>query len=148
MLIYSTMYAVFSIIAWFMMAERRAPGYTGIKKRWLPRKIGPEFYSITLTVFIGIFGFLVTFVVAFNLRALIFFLAEPLLLHYDLCEGPDPLAQSKISLGRCSSRRDEHIRYVRSLLSSLWTRLITATTGGIGRVRDSAPYGHTNNLLQ
>ncbi|KAJ7908486.1 major facilitator superfamily domain-containing protein [Mycena leptocephala] len=58
MLIYSTMYAVFSIIAWFMMAERRAPGYTGIKKRWLPRKIGPEFYSITLTVFIGIFGFL------------------------------------------------------------------------------------------
>jgi hypothetical protein len=60
-----------------MMAERRAPGYTGIKKRWLPRKIGPEFYSITLTVFIGIFGFLVTSVVSFNLRALIFFWQSP-----------------------------------------------------------------------
>ncbi|KAJ7679089.1 major facilitator superfamily domain-containing protein [Mycena polygramma] len=58
MLIYSTMYAVFSIIAWFMMAERRAPGHAAMKKRWLPRKIGPEFYSITLSVFIGIFGFL------------------------------------------------------------------------------------------
>ncbi|KAJ7130400.1 major facilitator superfamily domain-containing protein [Mycena epipterygia] len=58
MLIYSNLYAVLWFIAWFMMAERRAPGYENIQKRWLPRNIGPEFYSIALSVFVGIFGYL------------------------------------------------------------------------------------------
>ncbi|KAJ6465069.1 major facilitator superfamily domain-containing protein [Mycena vitilis] len=58
MLIYSNACAVLWTIAWFMMAERRAPGYANVKKRWLPRTIGPVFYSITLSVFFGIFGYL------------------------------------------------------------------------------------------
>ncbi|KAJ7178158.1 major facilitator superfamily domain-containing protein [Mycena filopes] len=57
-LIYANMCAVLWVAAWFMMAERRAPGYADIEKRWLPRNIGPEFYSIALSVFIGIFGYL------------------------------------------------------------------------------------------
>ncbi|KAJ7030643.1 major facilitator superfamily domain-containing protein [Mycena alexandri] len=58
MLIYSNMCAVLWIAAWFMMAERRSPGYANTQKRWLPRNIGPVFYSIALSVFIGIFGYL------------------------------------------------------------------------------------------
>ncbi|KAJ7621573.1 major facilitator superfamily domain-containing protein [Mycena polygramma] len=58
MLIYSNACAVLWTIAWFMMAERRAPGYENIKKRWLPRTVGPVFYSIALSVFFSIFGYL------------------------------------------------------------------------------------------
>ncbi|KAJ7507086.1 major facilitator superfamily domain-containing protein [Mycena galericulata] len=58
MLIYTNVYAVLWVAAWFMMAERRAPGYADIQKRWLPRTIGPAFYSIALSVFLGIFGYL------------------------------------------------------------------------------------------
>ncbi|KAJ7734768.1 major facilitator superfamily domain-containing protein [Mycena maculata] len=59
MLIYSHIFAVLCIIAWFMMAERRPPGYADIQRRWLPRTLSPAFYSIALSVFVGIFGFLV-----------------------------------------------------------------------------------------
>ncbi|KAJ7734770.1 major facilitator superfamily domain-containing protein [Mycena maculata] len=59
MLIYSHIYAILWIAAWFMMAERRAPGYADIRRRWLPHTLGPTFYSITLSVLIGIFGYLV-----------------------------------------------------------------------------------------
>jgi hypothetical protein len=58
MLVYSHLYAVLWIIAWLMMAERRPPGYADIQKRWLPSNIGPTFYSIALSVFVGIFGYL------------------------------------------------------------------------------------------
>jgi hypothetical protein len=59
MLVYSNLYAVLWIIAWLMMAERRSPGYADIQKHWLPSNIGPTFYSIALSVFVGIFGYLV-----------------------------------------------------------------------------------------
>lgn len=59
MLIYSNFCAVLWVIAWFLMSERRAPGYKSVQKRWLPRNTGPVFYSIALSVFVGIFGFLV-----------------------------------------------------------------------------------------
>jgi hypothetical protein len=42
------------------MAERRPPGYKDIQKHWLPRNIGPVFYSIAFSVFFGIFGYLVS----------------------------------------------------------------------------------------
>ncbi|KAJ6588184.1 major facilitator superfamily domain-containing protein [Mycena capillaripes] len=58
MLIYSSGCAILWTMAWFMMAERRAPGYENIQKRWLPRTRGPVFYSIALSVFVGIFGYL------------------------------------------------------------------------------------------
>ncbi|KAJ7868485.1 major facilitator superfamily domain-containing protein [Mycena leptocephala] len=58
MLIYSSGCAVLWTLAWFMMAERRCPGYGNIRKRWLPRNRGPAFYSIALSVFVGIFGYL------------------------------------------------------------------------------------------
>ncbi|KAF8208080.1 major facilitator superfamily domain-containing protein [Mycena galopus ATCC 62051] len=57
-LIYSSGCAVLWTFAWFMMAERRPPGYKDIQKCWLPRNIGPVFYSIALSVFFGIFGYL------------------------------------------------------------------------------------------
>ncbi|CAK5278089.1 unnamed protein product [Mycena citricolor] len=57
MLVYSAIYAVIWICAWFMMAERRAPGYEKIQKHWLPTTRGPAFYCVALTVFTGIFGF-------------------------------------------------------------------------------------------
>ncbi|KAF7343328.1 Monocarboxylate transporter [Mycena venus] len=56
--VYSSGCAVLWTSAWFMMAERRPPGYNDIQKRWLPGNIGPEFYSIALSVFFGIFGYL------------------------------------------------------------------------------------------
>ncbi|KAK7042544.1 monocarboxylate transporter [Favolaschia claudopus] len=58
MLIYSNGCALLWTAAWFMMAERRPPGYKDIPKRWLPRNIGPAFYSVALSVFFGIFGYL------------------------------------------------------------------------------------------
>ncbi|KAF7293088.1 Monocarboxylate transporter [Mycena indigotica] len=58
MLIYSNMYALLQTLAWFMMAERRAPGAANIKKRWLPRTINASYYSVALSVFVGIFGYL------------------------------------------------------------------------------------------
>ncbi|KAJ7050188.1 major facilitator superfamily domain-containing protein [Mycena amicta] len=58
MLIYSSMYAVLQTLAWFLMAERRAPHTANIQKRWLPRTITPAFYSLSLSVFVGIFGYL------------------------------------------------------------------------------------------
>ncbi|KAJ7151334.1 major facilitator superfamily domain-containing protein [Mycena crocata] len=58
MLIYSNAYAILWALAWVMMAERRSPGYENLQKRWLPRNIGPTFYSIALSVFVGIFGYL------------------------------------------------------------------------------------------
>ncbi|KAF7290126.1 Monocarboxylate transporter [Mycena kentingensis (nom. inval.)] len=58
MLIYSSMYAVLQTTAWFLMAERRAPGQANRQKRWLPRTITPEFYSLAASVFVGIFGYL------------------------------------------------------------------------------------------
>ncbi|KAJ7653923.1 major facilitator superfamily domain-containing protein [Mycena polygramma] len=58
MLIYSNACAVLWIAAWFMMAERRAPGYENIQKCWLPHTRGPVFYSLTLSVFFGVFGYL------------------------------------------------------------------------------------------
>jgi MFS family permease len=61
MLIYSSGCAVLWTLAWFMMAERRCPGYGNIRKRWLPRNRGPAFYSIALSVFVGIFGYLVCY---------------------------------------------------------------------------------------
>ncbi|KAJ7630847.1 major facilitator superfamily domain-containing protein [Roridomyces roridus] len=57
-LIFANMYAVLWVVAWFMMAERHAAGYADLKKRWLPRIRGPSFYSIALTVFFGVFGYL------------------------------------------------------------------------------------------
>ncbi|KAJ7337525.1 major facilitator superfamily domain-containing protein [Mycena albidolilacea] len=57
-IIYSSGCAVLWTAAWFMMAERRPPGYKDIQKHWLPRNIGPVFYSIAFSVFFGIFGYL------------------------------------------------------------------------------------------
>ncbi|KAJ7337419.1 major facilitator superfamily domain-containing protein, partial [Mycena albidolilacea] len=57
-LIYSSGMAVVWTVAWFMMSERRPPGHKNIRKRWLPRKITPAFYSIAFSVFFGIFGYL------------------------------------------------------------------------------------------
>jgi hypothetical protein len=45
-------------MAWFMMAERRNPRDKDIPKRWLPSHIGPAFYSMAASVFVGIFGYL------------------------------------------------------------------------------------------
>ncbi|KAJ7201133.1 major facilitator superfamily domain-containing protein [Mycena pura] len=58
MLVYSNLYAVLWTIAWFLIAERRPAGYRDIQKRWLPQNTGPVFYSIALSVFVGIFGYL------------------------------------------------------------------------------------------
>ncbi|KAJ7201139.1 major facilitator superfamily domain-containing protein [Mycena pura] len=58
MLVYSNLYAVLWTAAWFMIAERRPAGYRDIQKRWLPQNTGPVFYSIALSVFVGIFGYL------------------------------------------------------------------------------------------
>ncbi|KAJ7241673.1 major facilitator superfamily domain-containing protein [Mycena haematopus] len=57
-IIYSSACAVLWTAAWFMMAERRPPGHKDIRKRWLPHNIGPVFYSIALSMFFGIFGYL------------------------------------------------------------------------------------------
>ncbi|KAF8913580.1 major facilitator superfamily domain-containing protein [Mucidula mucida] len=61
MLIYSSMNAVSWTFAWFLLKERLRPGQTTEKKRWLPEHITGEFYSIALSVFVGIFGFLSPF---------------------------------------------------------------------------------------
>ncbi|KAJ7700328.1 major facilitator superfamily domain-containing protein [Mycena rosella] len=58
MLVYSSIYAALWTVAWFMMAERRAPGHASVQKHWLPSNIGPAFYSIASSVFVGIFGYL------------------------------------------------------------------------------------------
>ncbi|KAF7343329.1 Monocarboxylate transporter [Mycena venus] len=57
-LIYSSGCAVLWTAAWLMMVERRPPGYKDIKRRWLPREIGPAFYGIALSGFFDIFGYL------------------------------------------------------------------------------------------
>lgn len=59
MFVYSSMYAFVWVFAWLLMAERVRPGHKLIKKRWLPERMGGEFYSLASSVFIGIFGYLV-----------------------------------------------------------------------------------------
>ncbi|KAK0499053.1 major facilitator superfamily domain-containing protein [Armillaria luteobubalina] len=58
MLIYSSMHAVIWIIALCLLKERVRPGQAEEKKRWLPERLDGRFYSVTLSVFIGIFGYL------------------------------------------------------------------------------------------
>ncbi|KAJ6464040.1 major facilitator superfamily domain-containing protein [Mycena sanguinolenta] len=60
-LAYSSACAILWTVAWFMLAERRPPGFKDIQKRWLPHNIGPVFYSIALSVFVGVFGYLSPF---------------------------------------------------------------------------------------
>ncbi|KAK0194693.1 major facilitator superfamily domain-containing protein [Armillaria mellea] len=58
MLIYSSMHAVIWIFALCLLKERVRPGQAEEKKRWLPERIDGRFYSVALSVFIGIFGYL------------------------------------------------------------------------------------------
>ncbi|KAK0229972.1 major facilitator superfamily domain-containing protein [Armillaria nabsnona] len=58
MLIYSSMHAVIWIIALCLLKERVPPGQAEEKKRWLPERVDGRFYSVALSVFIGIFGYL------------------------------------------------------------------------------------------
>ncbi|KAK7457206.1 hypothetical protein VKT23_010506 [Stygiomarasmius scandens] len=59
MIIYSTMHAVVWVIAWFLIKERIPRGKNANKKRrWLPKKITGSFYSVALSMFFGIFGYL------------------------------------------------------------------------------------------
>ncbi|PBK63944.1 MFS general substrate transporter [Armillaria solidipes] len=58
MLIYSSMHAVIWIIALCLLKERVRPGQAEEKKRWLPERVDGRFYSVAISVFIGIFGYL------------------------------------------------------------------------------------------
>lgn len=110
MLVYSSGCAILWTIAWFMMAERRAPGSENIQKRWLPPNIGPAFYSIALSVFFGIFGYLVSRLHCFSLpRA---YLSGPILLHYDIYARSNPYSRPQVYPGRGSAGCDEYVRYV------------------------------------
>lgn len=58
MLIYSSMNAVICIIALFLLKERARPGQAEERKRWLPERVDGRLYSVAISVFIGIFGYL------------------------------------------------------------------------------------------
>ncbi|KIY68467.1 MFS general substrate transporter [Cylindrobasidium torrendii FP15055 ss-10] len=58
MLIYSGIVGGLLLIGYMCIKERRPPGYRTEKKKWLPDRINGAFYSIALSVFFGIFGFL------------------------------------------------------------------------------------------
>lgn len=59
MLIYSAIEAFIWTIAFFCLKERYRPGHSLEKKRWLPDRVDGKFFSVALSVFIGIFGYLV-----------------------------------------------------------------------------------------
>lgn len=60
MLTFSSVHAVIWIFAWFLLKERLAPGLNPTaKKRWLPKKITGSFCSVALSMFFGVFGYLV-----------------------------------------------------------------------------------------
>ncbi|THU78572.1 MFS general substrate transporter [Dendrothele bispora CBS 962.96] len=59
MIIYSSMQAVVWITAWFLIKERIPRGRNAnSKRRWLPKKVTGSFYSVALSMFFGIFGYL------------------------------------------------------------------------------------------
>ncbi|KAF5346416.1 hypothetical protein D9758_012748 [Tetrapyrgos nigripes] len=62
MIIYSSMHALVWTIAWFLIKERiprgRRANTNQTKKRWLPKKVTGSFYSVALSMFFGIFGYL------------------------------------------------------------------------------------------
>ncbi|KAF5370535.1 hypothetical protein D9757_010128 [Collybiopsis confluens] len=58
-LAFSTAHAVIWIFAWFLLKERAHPGLNpAAKKLWLPKKVTGSFYSLALSMLIGVFGFL------------------------------------------------------------------------------------------
>ncbi|KAF8823680.1 hypothetical protein HHX47_DHR9000495 [Lentinula edodes] len=61
MLTFSSLHAVIWIFAWFLLKERLHPGLNPTaKKRWLPKKITGSFCSVALSMFFGVFGYLIT----------------------------------------------------------------------------------------
>ncbi|KAG7445307.1 MFS general substrate transporter [Guyanagaster necrorhizus] len=60
MLVYSSMNGTVWIIAFMLIKERRAPGFRR-KKRWLPERINGQFYSVALSICVGLFGYLAPF---------------------------------------------------------------------------------------
>ncbi|KIY68475.1 ornithine aminotransferase [Cylindrobasidium torrendii FP15055 ss-10] len=58
LLIYSGLTGGLLVIGFFLLQERRIPGYLTESKRWLPEHVDGKFYSIACSVFFGIFGFL------------------------------------------------------------------------------------------
>ncbi|KAF9071340.1 major facilitator superfamily domain-containing protein, partial [Rhodocollybia butyracea] len=59
MLAFSSAHALIWFFAWFLLKERTHPGLNpAAKKRWLPRKVTGTFFSVTFSMFFGVFGFL------------------------------------------------------------------------------------------
>ncbi|KAJ3794371.1 major facilitator superfamily domain-containing protein [Lentinula aff. detonsa] len=58
-LTFSSLHAVIWIFAWFLLKERLPPGTNPTaKKLWLPKKITGSFWSVALSMFFGVFGYL------------------------------------------------------------------------------------------
>lgn len=68
MLIYSGIMAALWTIALFCLKERHRPGYRTEKKRWLPQNVDGAFYSVALSVFVGLFGYLASSLAPFSCR--------------------------------------------------------------------------------
>ncbi|KAJ3781444.1 major facilitator superfamily domain-containing protein, partial [Lentinula aff. detonsa] len=61
-LTFSSLHAVIWIFAWFLLKERLPPGTNPTaKKLWLPKKITGSFWSVALSMFFGVFGYLVIY---------------------------------------------------------------------------------------
>ncbi len=58
MLVYSGMHGAVWIVAFILIKERPTPGFSG-KKRWLPERVNGQFYSVALSICVGLFGYLV-----------------------------------------------------------------------------------------
>ncbi|KAK0447195.1 major facilitator superfamily domain-containing protein [Armillaria borealis] len=60
MLVYSGMHGAVWIAAFILIKERPTPGFSG-NKRWLPERVNGQFYSVALSICVGLFGYLAPF---------------------------------------------------------------------------------------
>ena len=112
MLIYSAIEAFIWTIAFFCLKERYRPGHSLEKKRWLPDRVDGKFLSVALSVFIGIFGYLVRMILD-SLHCM-----EPstvaFLFHHHIHQAICPIHRSELVDGVSAAGTHEFLWYVLS----------------------------------